>query len=51
MEAYHRIKQMIVTLQLPPGAVIIEADLQAGDLDSGLYVGNSLRGLVKAELA
>lgn len=29
----------------------IEADLQAGDLDSGLYVGNSLRGLMKAKLA
>lgn len=28
----------------------IEADLQAEDLDSGLYVGNSLRGLVKAKL-
>ena len=28
----------------------IEADLQVGDLDCGLYVGNSLRGLVKAQL-
>lgn len=29
----------------------VEADLQAGDLDSGFYLGNSLRGLVKAELS
>lgn len=29
----------------------VEADLQAGDLDSGFYLGNSLRGLMKAELS
>ena len=28
MEAYQRIKQQIVSLQLPPGAIIVEADLQ-----------------------
>ena len=37
--------------QLLDSGDAIEADLQAGDLDSGLYIGNSLRGLVKAELA
>ncbi|QTD57166.1 aminodeoxychorismate synthase component I [Parasphingorhabdus cellanae] len=37
--------------QLLESGDAIEADLQAGDLDSGLYIGNSLRGLVKAELA
>lgn len=29
----------------------VEADLRAGDLTGGLYVGNSLRGLMKARLA
>ncbi len=28
MEAYQRIKQQIVSLKLPPGAIIVEADLQ-----------------------
>ncbi|MEP6340256.1 aminotransferase class IV [Parasphingorhabdus sp.] len=28
----------------------VEADLTAADLDSGLWVGNSLRGLIKAQL-
>ncbi len=37
--------------QLLASGDAIEADLQAGDLDSGLYIGNSLRGLVKATLA
>ncbi len=37
--------------QLLASGDAIEADLQAGDLDSGLYIGNSLRGLVKAKLA
>lgn len=37
--------------QLLASGDAVEADLQAGDLDSGLYIGNSLRGLVKAELA
>ncbi|GAA0488246.1 aminodeoxychorismate synthase component I [Parasphingorhabdus litoris] len=41
----------ILRRELLESGEAIEADLQAGDLDSGLYVGNSLRGLVKAELA
>ncbi len=36
--------------QLIASGDAIEADLQAGDLDSGFYLGNSLRGLVKAKL-
>lgn len=36
--------------QLLASGDAVEADLQAGDLDSGLYIGNSLRGLVKATL-
>jgi para-aminobenzoate synthetase/4-amino-4-deoxychorismate lyase len=37
--------------QLIASGDAIEADLQVGDLDSGFYLGNSLRGLVKAKLA
>lgn len=37
--------------QLIASGDAVEADLQAKDLDSGLYIGNSLRGLVKAKLA
>ncbi|WP_337658652.1 aminodeoxychorismate synthase component I [Sphingorhabdus sp. Alg231-15] len=40
----------ILRAELLASGDAIEADLQAGDLDSGLYVGNSLRGLVKAKL-
>ncbi len=41
----------ILRRELLESGEAIEADLQAGDLDSGFYVGNSLRGLMKAELA
>ncbi len=39
----------VLRAELLASGEAIEADLKAGDLDSGLYVGNSLRGLVKAK--
>ena len=41
----------ILRRELLESGKAVEADLQAGDLDSGFYLGNSLRGLVKAELS
>ncbi|MEP2103912.1 MAG: aminodeoxychorismate synthase component I [Parasphingorhabdus sp.] len=41
----------ILRRELLESGKAVEADLQAGDLNSGFYVGNSLRGLMKAQLA
>lgn len=41
----------ILRRELLESGKAVEVDLQAEDLDSGLYIGNSLRGLVKAQLA
>ncbi len=41
----------ILRRELLESGKAVEADLQAGDLDSGFYLGNSLRGLMKAELS
>lgn len=41
----------ILRRELLESGKAIEADLQAGDLDSGFYLGNSLRALVKAALS
>lgn len=41
----------ILRRELLENGKAVEVDLQAEDLDSGLYIGNSLRGLVKAQLA
>ncbi|MEH6758495.1 MAG: aminodeoxychorismate synthase component I [Parasphingorhabdus sp.] len=40
----------ILRSELLASGKAVEADLQVGDLDGGLYVGNSLRGLLKAQL-
>ncbi|HEY9090886.1 aminodeoxychorismate synthase component I [Parasphingorhabdus sp.] len=40
----------ILRAELLASGKAVESDLRAGDLNSGLYVGNSLRGLMKARL-
>ncbi|MEW4468221.1 aminodeoxychorismate synthase component I [Parasphingorhabdus sp. JC815] len=40
----------ILRAELLTNGDAVESDLQAGDIDSNLYVGNSLRGLLKARL-